>query len=63
MGAVRAVFQEHLDRLGIAADMGKIATAQAFPQPAGGMTEETIQQFMLLGDPSMRVFTEQHELT
>ncbi len=57
LAALRGVFAEHLERLGLAADLGRLAEAQAFPQAAGGLTEETIQQFILLGDPSMRVFT------
>ncbi len=57
IGALRAVFQQQCDRLGTAADLGRLATIQCFPQPPGGTTEETIQQFILLGDPSMRVFS------
>ncbi len=57
LGALRAVFNEHFERLGDAADFGKLATAQAFPQGYGGLTEETIQQFELLGDPSLRVYS------
>ena len=57
LGAVRAVFEQQILRFGEAVDFGKLATAQAFPQPSGGLTEETIQQFILLGDPAMRVFS------
>lgn len=56
LGALRAIFEQNCERLGTAADLGRLATAQSFPQPPGGLTEETIQQFVLLGDPSMRVF-------
>ncbi|HEY3294545.1 MAG TPA: C25 family cysteine peptidase [bacterium] len=57
LGMLRAVFLQGCDRLGTAADLGRLATAQSFPQPSGGVTEETIQQFVLLGDPSMHVFS------
>ena len=57
LGALRAVFAQDIAFLGMAADLGKLATAQAFPQQPGGLTEETIQQFALLGDPSLRVFS------
>ncbi len=57
LGVLRAVFNQHFERLGDAADYGKLATAQAFPQGYGGLTEETIQQFELLGDPSLRIFS------
>lgn len=56
LGMLRAIFSQNCERLGTAADLGRLATAQCFPQPPGGLTEETIQQFVLLGDPSMRVF-------
>ena len=55
IGALRAIFEQQCERLGTAADWGRLATAQCFPQGPGGLTEETIQQFALLGDPSMRV--------
>jgi hypothetical protein len=57
IGALRAIFEHQCERLGTAADWGRLATAQCFPQGPGGVTEETIQQFMLLGDPAMRVFS------
>jgi hypothetical protein len=57
IGALRAVFLHNCERLGTAADFGRLATAQCFPQAPGGLTEETIQQFELLADPSMRVFS------
>ncbi|MBI5059392.1 hypothetical protein HZB60_06385 [candidate division KSB1 bacterium] len=58
IGMLRAIFAEHLDRLGYAADYGRLMTAASFPQAPGGLTEETIQQFCLLGDPSMRFYSE-----
>ncbi len=57
IGALRAIFQRGCERLGPAADLGRLECAQSFPQGPGGLTEETIQQFELLGDPSMRVYS------
>ncbi|MDD5087427.1 MAG: C25 family cysteine peptidase [bacterium] len=57
IGALRAIFARGCERMGTACDLGRLECAQAFPQSPGGVTEETIQQFVLLGDPSMRVFT------
>lgn len=57
IGALRSIFSRGCERLGIAADLGRLECAQSFPQAPGGVTEETIQQFILLGDPSMRVFS------
>jgi hypothetical protein len=57
IGALRAIFEHQCERMGTAADWGRLATAQCFPQGPGGVTEETIQQFMLLGDPAMRVYS------
>ncbi|MBU0507629.1 hypothetical protein KKH27_02150 [bacterium] len=59
IGALRAIFESGCDRLGIAADLGRFECVQCFPQAPGGLTEETVQQFILLGDPSLRVFTAQ----
>jgi hypothetical protein len=58
IAALRGVFSQEIERLGIAADYGRLMCAESFPQLPGGLTEETIQQFILLGDPSMRVFTQ-----
>lgn len=55
--ALREVFEHQCERIGTAADLGRMATARSFPQAPGGLTEETIQQFVLLGDPSMRVYS------
>lgn len=55
IGVLRAVFLQQCERLGPAVDLGRLAAAQCFPQAPGGLTEATIQQFVLLGDPSMRV--------
>jgi len=57
IGALRSIFLDECERLGTAADLGRLECAQCFPQAPGGVTEETIQQFILLGDPSMRVFS------
>lgn len=57
ISTLQAIFEQGVDRLGKAADMGRLACAQYFPQPSGGVTEETIQQFLLVGDPSMRVYS------
>ncbi|MBK6767112.1 MAG: hypothetical protein IPG71_12675 [bacterium] len=57
LGILEAVFTENFTYLGEALDYGKLRCAQSFPQPSGGLTEETIQQFVLLGDPSLRPYT------
>jgi hypothetical protein len=58
IGVLRAVFLQRCERLGQAVDWGRLAVTQCFPQAPGGLTEMTIQQFELLGDPSMRVFSQ-----
>ena len=58
IGALQATFAEGIERLGPALDFGRLKCAESFPQSSGGQTEETIQQFVLLGDPSMRVYTQ-----
>lgn len=57
LGIMRGVFSEQIERIGAALDYGKLRLIQSFPQGAGGLTEETVQQFCLLGDPSMRCFS------
>jgi hypothetical protein len=54
---MREAFLGGCERIGQATDAARVITAQCFAEPPGGLTEETIQQFMLLGDPSMRLFT------
>lgn len=58
ISALTGVFAQGIERLGPALDYGKLMCAESFPQAPGGLTEETIQQFVLLGDPSMRVYTQ-----
>ncbi|MBK8128699.1 MAG: hypothetical protein IPK53_07040 [bacterium] len=57
LATVEAAFSLNFDYLGHAFDFGKMRCAESFPQLAGGLTEETIQQFVLLGDPSLRPYT------
>jgi hypothetical protein len=57
LATLEAIFEQGYEHLGEALDYGKISCAQAFPQSSGGLTEETIQQFVLLGDPSLRPYT------
>lgn len=59
LGTLQAVFNQGIEYLGAALDYGKLRCATSFPQAAGGLTEETIQQFVLLGDPSLRLYTSQ----
>ncbi|MCB9366649.1 MAG: hypothetical protein H6506_00370 [Calditrichaeota bacterium] len=59
LGTLQAVFEEGCEYAGQALDFGKLRCAESFPQGQGGLTEETIQQFVLLGDPSLRLFTSQ----
>jgi hypothetical protein len=56
LGTMEALFSEGFETLGPALDYGKLRCAQSFPQIPGGLTEETIEQFVLFGDPSLRVF-------
>ncbi|MBU0692986.1 hypothetical protein KKH18_14385, partial [bacterium] len=58
IAALYSVFTQGIERLGPALDYGKLRCAEHFPQASGGLTEETIQQFVLLGDPSMRVYSQ-----
>ena len=49
---------DHLARtFGQAMDYGKWAMYNAFPQGVGGLTEETMQQHMILGDPTLQPYT------
>jgi len=57
LAALTAAFNQEFDFVGQALDYGKLRCAESFPQPPGGLTEETMQQFVLLGDPSLRSFT------
>jgi len=50
-------FDHQVNTFGQAMDYGKWAMYNAFPQGAGGLTEETMQQHMILGDPSLQAFT------
>jgi gingipain R len=47
--------------LGFALNKAKEETYLAFPQPKGGITEATLQHFILLGDPSLLPWTRQPE--
>lgn len=57
LATLEAIFEHDYTSIGMALDYGKLRCAQFFPQSPGGLTEETIQQFALLGDPSLRPFT------
>lgn len=57
LATLEAVFDLDYASIGKALDYGKLRCAQSFPQAPGGLTEETIQQFVLFGDPSLRPFT------
>ncbi len=59
MAALQSLMTIENLTVGEASDFGRMACAAAFPQPPGGLTEETIEQFVLLGDPSLRIFTSQ----
>ncbi len=58
LGTLRGFLQYGLPTIGHAVNFGKTYMAAAFPQAAGGLTEETIQQFILLGDPTLAVYSE-----
>jgi hypothetical protein len=47
------------ETFGAAMNYGKMAMFNAFPQSQGGLTEETMQQFLMLGDPTIMPWTEQ----
>ncbi|MBL0061914.1 MAG: hypothetical protein IPP40_10695 [bacterium] len=57
LATLEAVFDRDYSSIGKALDYGKLRCAEFFPQAPGGLTEETIQQFILFGDPSFRPFT------
>ncbi len=57
LATLEAVFDRDYSSIGKALDYGKLRCAEFFPQAPGGLTEETIQQFILFGDPSLRPFT------
>ena len=57
IATLEAVFEHGYTSVGKALDYGKLRCAESFPQGPGELTEETIQQFELLGDPSLRPFT------
>lgn len=57
LATLEAIFEHDYEYLGEALDYGKVSCSQSFPQASGGLTEETIQQFVLLGDPSLRPYT------
>ncbi len=56
--AVFAYFNGMARDFGQAMDYGKLAMYTAFPQPDGGLTEETMQQFLILGDPTLQPFAQ-----
>lgn len=57
LATLEAVFDRDYNSIGKALDYGKLRCAEYFPQAPGGLTEETIQQFILFGDPSLRPYT------
>lgn len=57
LATLEAVFDRDYTSIGKALDYGKLRCAEFFPQAPGGLTEETIQQFILFGDPSLWPFT------
>jgi len=57
LATLDAVFERGYTSIGKALDYGRLRCATAFPQSPGGLTEETIQQFILLGDPSLMPYT------
>ncbi|MBU1707916.1 hypothetical protein KKB28_08405, partial [bacterium] len=58
LGTMRGFLEYGLPTIGQAVNFGKLYMAAAFPENPGGRAEETIQQFILLGDPTLSVLTE-----
>jgi hypothetical protein len=58
LGTLRGFLEYGLPTIGQAVNFGKTYMAAAFPQGPGGLTEETMQQFILLGDPTLAIYTE-----
>ncbi len=58
LGTMRGFLEHGLLTIGQAVNFGKLYMSAAFPENPGGRAEETMQQFILLGDPTLSVLTE-----
>jgi hypothetical protein len=58
LGMMRSHFEDSDPYFGHNFDFGKIYMYQAFPEGPGGLTERTIQQAILLGDPTQLVWSD-----
>lgn len=57
VGVARGSFMEGLDSFGAACTYGKLYMYYYFPYGSGSTTEETMQQYILFGDPELLVRT------
>lgn len=58
LGIMRSHFEQDVSYFGNNVDYGRVYMYQAFPEGSGGYCERTMQQAMLLGDPTQLVWSD-----